>query len=171
MKRFHEPRVLDCAARYSRRHRENTKDNQGKTWEVTFDTTKEAREALNFGAWGLIKYWGLDPKGRRFDIEIVGDDLGKSLGQARVGILQPGQYPRYRIKLNRGTIAKRTADQIAGTIFHEMLHNIGWTHGTSGKGYEVDYAKYLIKEWGLAIAGNGTQAFGLNGDPFANWDE
>lgn len=168
VKRFYEPHVLECAAKYSRRHRERV---SGKDYRSTFDSTKEARESADFAAVGLIRYYGLDPKGRRFDIAITGGELGKATGRAPVGIIKPGEFPSYRIELHRDTIAHRTADQIAGTIFHEMMHNIGWRHGTSGKGYDVDYAKYLITEWGRAIGGDGKRSFGLTGDPYADWDE
>lgn len=171
MKRFHRPHILEDAAKYTRRHKEITKDTNGDEWEVEFDSTKEAREAVSVGAWGLMNYYGLNPKARRFDIEIVGEDMDGASGNAPVGIVKSGGLPKYRLKLNRGIIADRSADQIAGTIFHEMLHNIGWRHGASGKGYNVDYAGYLIKEWGLAIARNGKSSFGLTADRYVRWDE
>jgi hypothetical protein len=61
-----------------------------------------------------------------------------------------------------------TADRLAGTIAHEILHNIGWDH-TNNK--PESYPGTVIKEFGLCLARDGSDArvssasFGLTSDP------
>jgi hypothetical protein len=61
-----------------------------------------------------------------------------------------------------------TADRLAGTIAHEILHNIGWEH-TNDK--PDSYPGTVIKEFGLCVARDGSDArvtsatFGLISDP------
>ena len=50
----------------------------------------------------------------------------------------------------------------AGVIAHEVLHNLGFRHG-SGRDYKEDYAGYFITEYGKCVESNGV-AFDLSCD-------
>lgn len=64
-------------------------------------------------------------------------------GYAKVGKVEAGMNTV--INLNTSFVDKRSEETIAGTIMHEMMHNAGWTHPSTGKA-STDYPGTFIKE-------------------------
>ena len=56
---------------------------------------------------------------------------------------------RIDISMNRSFIDDYDVVIVAGTLFHEMLHNAGWTHPTTGS--LEDYPGTLIKEADICL--------------------
>ena len=167
MDRWHKPAVRKLAAKNAWRHREFIEDKNGKrtkVWEVKLDKPSETYDVATFG---LSKYWGMDPKKMNANVTITGEDLGEWAGRAKIGIVNKTNH-NYQIRLHKGLVSKRTEEQMAGTIFHEMLHNVGFSHN-QGHDYKTDYKGYLIEEWGLSIATDGKTGFGLVEDPYKEW--
>ena len=74
------------------------------------------------------------------------------------------EWPKTKIFINMNDQAVRDQNnstrEISGTIFHEIMHNLGWRHPTG-------YPGSFIKEAGLCIARNNADrpaGFGLTGD-------
>ncbi len=153
-------------------------DRVTRRWAVAEgEPTNVTKADLKEGGMYYFVTWTLKPAGilwpdSRFRITIEGKNLGQGIngqGQAPFTGIK-NKPPQFHILLNTLNVGNRTKDQLAGTIFHEMLHNAGETHGTTGT-YDQDYKGYLIKEWGLCIAGNGQPNFGLVNDQYADWSE
>lgn len=49
------------------------------------------------------------------------------------------------IHINTALVEKRSEERVAGVIMHEIMHNLGWTHPSTGKG-KTDYPGTFIKE-------------------------
>ncbi len=168
MDRFFTKRVIDGTIKSAHRNYDRAiKD------VVEWDDKGELRDAFGMILWRMGQIFDIkNPRESNILLTITGKDLGKSLGQAGVGILRKTNPRRFEISLNKNTIQTRTEPQLGGTIFHEMLHNEGGLGHLSGNGsYEHKYAGFIIKEWGLCIAGNGSPNLGLTGDRYARWDE
>lgn len=164
--RWGKKAVIECIYKNVKR-RWALEDNQ---------ETKLTRNDLETGGLALFIEYTLKPGGIVWDkskvrIVVEGQNLGDGVnGMAQVPYKPATDKQEYLIALNTKNVSKRTEEQVAGTIFHEMLHNIGEKHGDVGT-YDQKYAGFLIKEWGQCLAGNGTPNFGLGGDPYEAWDE
>ncbi len=71
-----------------------------------------------------------------------GRDFVRS-GYAEVGTVKGGMNTV--IHLNTEIVDRRTEASLAGVIMHEMMHNEGWNHPSTGKG-NTDYPGTFIKE-------------------------
>jgi len=171
IERCFKEKVIKLTAKKTYRCRGLTSDG-----EVRYKPGKEAEEGLSyFVVYGLEQM--LRIKNDKFDFSIVIDaaDLDDdAVGRATIGLdtvwgyykRKENKRPLYRIALDRKAVANRPETGTAGTIWHEMMHNAGLDH-KSGGSYDQNYKGYLVKEWGLAIAADGVEGFGLVNDPYA----
>lgn len=179
MERCFKPKVIRLAAKNTYRSRGFPHDAENPDDVVSISKGKEAEESISaFVVWGLADMLGSnggDDAAFNFELKITAADLVGSVGRATVGLNTVWGYHhsdsrkrrRYAIELDKTAVDRRDKQDTAGTIWHEMLHNTGLSHG-KGTDYEKNYAGYLIKEWGLAVAVDGVTAFSLaDRDPYA----
>lgn len=85
-------------------------------------------------------------------------------GFAPVKTVKGGEF--IEISMNTVKVDKRTEQKIAQTLFHEILHNAGWTHPTTGIASK-DYPGTFIDEAAICLyeqLSSGTVEKSLHGD-------
>jgi hypothetical protein len=176
MERCFKQKVIKLTSKNTRRSRGPAINKEKPDVDVAC-TSKEAEEFITvYTVYGLKTMMNIDNKDNfDFAIAIAAADLqGNAVGRAPLAldtvwgyhIRQEKKRPKYAIELDRKAVKDRSADGTAGTIWHEMLHNAGLSHG-SGTDYEKAYAGHVIKEWGLAVQVDGVDGFNLTNDPYA----
>lgn len=161
--KWYDEEVIRSASAKVRRNR----DVKTGTFDYTYATTEEANQALLFCVVGM-KPFGLEPRQPRLSIRITGADISPWAGRGTVGLptvigstyerrlKKVVDFPRYSIEINRDEVARNRDQQLwASVIWHEMLHNIGFDHGTPKNENDLAaYRGYLITEWDEAICPN-----------------
>lgn len=157
---WHDPETVRIAAEKTRKN----KDVKTGDSVYTYASTEEASQALAFCVVGMGSF-GLEPARPRFSIRITGSDLGGYWGQGTLGLPQVTgptyerrirrtvDFPRYSIEINRNFVRENPDQRLwASVIWHEMLHNIGFDHGTPRNASDnAAYDGFLITEWDNAI--------------------
>lgn len=132
----------------------------------------EKKQVVAFCVLGMGNF-GLEPGKENLRITITGTPSSsmptfegqKCLGRGEEGYFgvvdassgKTPKVPTFKIEVNRDEVENLSLDALAGVIWHEMLHNIGFDHADTDKKttFNSAYKGYLIDEWGNAVENNG----------------
>lgn len=142
------------------------------------DTEKDRKNLLSHQLYWLSQPNGAndsDPAFPDITINMVNEPSGSWVGRAYLDKVQIywnstlkewQQKGEFNIKLNSAYVGKgnkhsvyATTDYWAGTIAHEMVHNLGHTHGTYGS--DPNYHSYQVNVFDRLVTGNGYESSAL----------